>query len=211
MGETLIKICIVEDNEYMREGWSTTLDDEPDLCVIGAYESCEDAFQSSEIGRANVALMDIELPGMSGIEGVRYLREKQPETNVIMATVFDDDRNIFDALCAGAVGYLTKKITPGELCNAIRDAYRGGSPMTPQIARKVIRSLHNTEESESKLSERELQILNQLSTGNSYKTIGEEIYLSVDGVRYHIRNIYRKLQVNNRSEAVAKGLRNRII
>lgn len=211
MGDTLIKICIVEDNEYMREGWSTTLDYEPDLCVLGAYESCENAFKSKEMGRANVVLMDIELPGMSGIEGVRHLREKQPETNVIMATVFDDDRNIFDALCAGAVGYLTKKVTPDELCNAIRDAYRGGSPMTPQIARRVIRSLQNTESSESKLTERELQILKQLSTGNSYKTIGEEIHLSVDGVRYHIRNIYQKLQVNNRSEAVAKGLRNRII
>lgn len=211
MGDTLIKICIVEDNEYMREGWSTTLDYEPDLCVLGAFESCENAFKSKEISRANVVLMDIELPGMSGIEGVRHLREKQPETNVIMATVFDDDRNIFDALCAGAVGYLTKKVTPDELCNAIRDAYRGGSPMTPQIARRVIRSLQNTEVRESKLTERELQILKQLSTGNSYKTIGEEIHLSVDGVRYHIRNIYQKLQVNNRSEAVAKGLRNRII
>jgi len=211
MGNTLIKICIIEDNEYMREGWSTTLDYEPDLCVLGAYESCEDAFKSKEISRSNVVLMDIELPGMSGIEGVRYIREYQPETDVIMATVFDDDRNIFDALCAGAVGYLTKKVTPDELCSAIRDAYRGGSPMTPQIARKVIRSLQNTGESESKLTERELQILRQLSTGNSYKTIGEEIHLSVDGVRYHIRNIYQKLQVNNRSEAIAKGLKNRLI
>ncbi len=195
----------------MREGWQTILDFEPDFCVLGAYNSCESAFESGEINRSNVVLMDIELSGMTGIEGVRYLKIHQPKINVIMATVFDDDRNIFDALCAGAVGYLTKKVSPEELCHAIRDAYRGGSPMTPQIARRVISSLHESPDDETKLNERELQILNQLATGNSYKTIAEEIFLSVDGVRYHIRNIYEKLQVNNRSEAVAKGLKKRII
>lgn len=211
MGETLINICIVEDNQYMREGWATILDFESDFCVLGTYETCESAFQSSEIKRSNVILMDIELPGMSGIEGVRYIRNNQPHTNVIMATVFDDDRNVFDALCAGAVGYLTKKVSPEELCHAVRDAYRGGSPMTPQIARKVIRSLHETQEKDTSLNKREIQILKQLAAGNSYKTIAENIFLSVDGVRYHIRNIYEKLQVNNRSEAVAKSLKKRII
>jgi DNA-binding NarL/FixJ family response regulator len=211
--EELIKIVIVEDNRYMREGWATILDFEQDFVVLDTFESCEEAFESEAISKTNIVLMDIELPGMSGIEGVKYLQNEYPDLPVIMATVFDDDKNVFDALCAGAVGYLMKKVSPEELKKAIRDAHEGGSPMTPNIARKVINTFHGPSEDDAgeQLSERELEILEELAKGKSYAAIGEAVYLSVDGVRYHIRNIYRKLQVNSRSEAVSKGISRRLI
>lgn len=210
--EELIKIVIIEDNRYMREGWTTILDFESDFVVLDAFESCEDAFDSDQMSRADIVLMDIELPGMSGIEGVKHLQQEHPELSVIMATVFDDDKNVFDALCAGAVGYLMKKVSPEELKQAIRDANDGGSPMTPNIARKVIKTFHDPpSKDEEQLNERELEILQQLAKGKSYAAIGKTVFLSVDGVRYHIRNIYRKLQVHSRSEAVSKGFSKRLI
>lgn len=211
--KSLTKIIIVEDNRYMREGWSAILDFENDFMVLGAFETCEDAFESAELSKADILLMDIELPGMSGIEGVKYLQQKHPDINVIMATVFDDDKHVFDALCAGAVGYLMKKVSPEKLKEAIRDACQGGSPMTPNIARKVIQTFHQPvpKDDEENLNERELEILDELAKGKSYAAIGKSVFLSVDGVRYHIRNIYRKLQVHSRSEAITKGLSRRLI
>lgn len=207
----MIRVGIVEDNKYMREGWETFLDYEKDLVVTGSFGSCEDAFKSPLLENIHVMIMDIGLPGMSGIEGVKYLREHHPDISIIMATVFDDDDHIFEALKAGAVGYLEKKVTPDELVNAVRDAHEGGSPITPNIARKVINTFHTTGDLEEELTDRELQILRQLATGRSYAAIGKEIYLSVDGVRHHIRKIYQKLEVHSRSEAIAKGISKRLI
>lgn len=210
----LIKITIIEDNRYMREGWSRILDSEPDFVVLESFESCEEAFDSEVMSRVNIVLMDIGLPGMSGIEGVKYIQKEYPGAVVIIATVFDDDKNVFDAICAGAMGYLMKKVSPEDLKKAIRDANSGGSPMTPDIARKVIRTFHTPTEQEDdseQLNDRELEILEQLAKGKSYAAIGKAVYLSVDGVRYHIRNIYRKLQVHSRSEAVSKGISRRLI
>ncbi|WP_026166551.1 response regulator transcription factor [Gracilimonas tropica] len=207
----MIKVGIIEDNEYMREGWETFIDFEDDLTVIGSFGSCEEAFESEVINKINVAIMDIGLPGMSGIEGVNYMREHHPDVNIIMATVHDDDDHIFDALKAGAVGYLMKKVTPDEMVSAIRDAHNGGSPITPNIARKVIATFQKAADLEEELSEREIQILKELATGRSYAAIGKKIFLSVDGVRHHIRNIYQKLEVHSRSEAIAKGISKRII
>jgi DNA-binding NarL/FixJ family response regulator len=207
----VIKVGIIEDNEYMREGWETFIDHEKDLTVIGTFGSCEEAFESEQINKIDLAIMDIGLPGMSGIEGVKYMREHHPDVNIIMATVHDDDDHIFDALKAGAVGYLMKKVTPDELVHAIRDAQNGGSPITPNIARKVIATFQRAADLEEELSERELQILDQLATGRSYAAIGKKIFLSVDGVRHHIRNIYQKLEVHSRSEAIAKGISKKLI
>ncbi|MDX1638615.1 MAG: response regulator transcription factor [Balneolaceae bacterium] len=209
----LIKIIIIEDNRYMREGWSTILDFEPEFVVLGGFESCEDAFESDLMSKADIVLLDIELPGMSGIEGVEKNQNEYPDLSVIMATVFDDNKNVFDALCAGAIGYLMKKVSPEELRQAIRDASRRGSPMTPNIARKVIYTFHKpvTGNEEEQLNERELEILEQLAKGKSYAAIGNTVFLSTDGVRYHIRNIYRKLQVHSRSEAVSKVISRRLI
>jgi len=206
----VINVGIIEDNRYMRDGWQAFIGSEADLNVVGAFGSCEDAFASDEIKRINLLIMDIGLPGMSGIDGVKYVKKHYPDIVVIMATIFDDDQHIFDALKAGAMGYLEKKVSPDELVAAIRDGWQGGSPITPNIARKVIQSFHSSE-SEEQLTERELQILEKLATGVSYNKIGKEIYLSVDGVRYHIRNIYRKLQVNSRSGAIAKGISRKLI
>jgi DNA-binding NarL/FixJ family response regulator len=206
----LINIGIIEDNKYMRDGWEAFIGSEHDMNVIGTFGSCEEAFASDIMNRVRLMIMDIGLPGMSGIEGVRYVKKHYPEVIVIMATVFDDDQHIFDALKAGAMGYLEKKVSPEELIAAIRDARDGGSPITPNIASKVIRSFHQGD-NEEQLTEREHQILEKLATGVSYHAIGKEIFLSVDGVRYHIRNIYRKLQVNSRSEAIAKGISRKLI
>ncbi len=210
-GGNVIHVGIIEDNRYMRDGWETFIGFEDDLNIVGCYGSCEEAFEDNEtMKRVNLMIMDIGLPGMNGIEGVRYMREHYPDAVVIMASVFDDDQHIFEALKAGAMGYLMKKVGPDELVTAIRDAWQGGSPITPNIARKVISSFQHTS-GEEELSERERQILEKLATGCSYSAIGKDIFLSVDGVRYHIRNIYRKLQVHSRSEAIARGISRKLI
>lgn len=206
--QKLIRVVIIEDNPYMREGWSTILDINSNICVINTYDSCEKALDLENFMHVDVVLLDIGLPGMDGTKGVKKLLEINPKLAVVMATVFEDSKNIFEALRNGAIGYLIKKVTPAELVNAVIAAYRGGSPMSPTIARKVISSF-NPRGSRSKnyeLSDRESEILQLLGEGNSYAAIAKIIYLSVDGVGYHIRNIYRKLQVNNKSEAVAKGI-----
>ncbi len=211
-----IHVMIIEDNRYVRAGWELALQHEDDFIVTGAFGSCEEAFQHPEIEEADVVVMDIGLPGMSGIEGVKYLKEKYPEQTIVMCTVHEDDEQIFEALCAGAVGYLLKRTTPEELIKALREAHRGGSPMTPSVARKVIRSfqrkpLKSFTGEEVSLTEREQQILTLMAQGKSYATIAEEVCLSVDGVSYHVRHIYEKLQVHSRAEAVAQGLKKRLI
>ena len=210
-----IHIVLIEDNVYVREGWEAMLEHSDDLPIVGSYESCEEALQSHSLGKADVALVDIGLSGMSGIEGVAYISERFPAVAVIMCTVYEDEQKIFDALCAGAIGYLLKKTPPEELVKAIREAASGGSPMTPNIARKVIDTFRRPglkhPRAEEELSTQELKILAQLAQGKSYAAIGEQLFLSVDGVRSHIRNIYTKLQVHSRGEAVAKGLTKRLI
>lgn len=204
-------IVIIEDNKYMREGWQTFIDYEEDLQVIATFNSCEDAFRSKDIDDTHLFLMDIGLPGMNGIEGVAYIREHYPEAICVMATVFDDDQHVFDALKAGAIGYLMKKVSPDELIAALRSALDGGSPITPNIARKVIQNLYSKEAKENILTDKEQEILEHLATGRSYNEIAKILFLSVDGIRYHIRNIYEKLQVHSRSEAVSKAINKKMI
>ncbi|EPJ47206.1 MAG: hypothetical protein OFPI_31980 [Osedax symbiont Rs2] len=208
----IIRIGIVEDNPYMREGWEAFLDIEDDMCVVGSFESFEDAWDSKKFQTCDIIIMDIDLPGITGIEGVQKLKKEGLKAEVIMATIFDDDENIFNALKAGAVGYLLKKTSPEDLVIAIRQANEGGSPMTPNIARKIIQTFHiKALPKEDALTGRELEILQELATGRSYAEIGKKVFLSVDGVRHHIRSIYKKLQVHSRSEAVSKGLSRNLI
>jgi DNA-binding NarL/FixJ family response regulator len=213
---SIIKIMIVEDNRFIRSGWEAVIQANKNFNLIGSFPDCETAFNSDIPKKTDLVLMDIGLPGMSGIDGVKYLKEKYPDIIIVMCTVHDDSEEIFQAICAGAVGYLTKKTSPDELIKSLIEAYNGGSPMTPSVARKVISSFQNVKVSEneniiSELTERERQILNLMGQGKSYNTIADEVCLSVDGVYYHIRHIYEKLHVHSRAEAVAQGIKKRLI
>ena len=204
----MISVGIIEDNKFMMEGWSTFINFEKDMRVVTTHGSVESALESGRLSDLDVLILDISLPGMSGTEGIKHIREKNENVAIIMATIHDDDENIFNALKAGAIGYLMKKVTPDLFVQAIRDAFRGESPITPNIARKVIGTFHHPKiMAEFELTEREHQILMELSKGLSYSAIGREIFLSEDGVRHHVRNIYRKLQVNSKAEAVSKGIK----
>ena len=213
---TIIKIMIVEDNRFIRTGWEAVILANINFKLVGSFSDCESAFKSDAPEITDLVLMDIGLPGMSGIEGVKYLKEKYPDIIIVMCTVHDDSDEIFQAICAGAVGYLTKRTSPDELIKSLIEAYNGGSPMTPSVARKVISSFQNVKVSDSEnktseLNEREQQILSLMAQGKSYNAIADEVYLSIDGVYYHIRHIYEKLHVHSRAEAVAEGIKKRII
>lgn len=212
---TATSVIIIEDNPYVREAWGAVVSSDLQLELAGSYGSCEEALSDSRLEHVDIALVDIGLPGMSGIEGIGRLRTRYPKALAIMCTVFEDDNNIFNALCAGAVGYILKKTPPEEILKAIHDARAGGSPMSPAIARKVIESFHVKAGHHSRdlepLTEREQQVLHRLVQGKSYPAIADEIFISVDGVRYHLRHIYEKLQVSNRAEAVARSLRERLV
>jgi DNA-binding NarL/FixJ family response regulator len=210
-----IYISIIEDNPYVRAGWKTALAGEADLLTIGDFESCEAAFNSNRFIDSHVVLLDIELPGISGIEGAKKISEKYPAMHIIMTTMHDDDQHVFDAICAGAVGYLVKTIQPDELIHAVRDVVAGGSPMTPCIARRVLKSFQATPSElaadHEQLTDQEQTVLRHLAEGESYKAIAKAMFLSVDGIRYHIRHIYEKLHVRSRGEAVAKALTENLV
>jgi len=210
-----IWISIVEDNRFIREGWLAALSAVEDFKVIGVHGSCEEALAVKSFTDSQVVLMDIGLPGMSGIEGVRILKERNPDVAVIMCTVYEDDQKIFDALCAGAIGYLLKDVDAAQLVSAIREAVSGGSPMTPAIARRVIATFQkpagSVQHSAHDLTDREREALVLLAEGKSYASIAQQLFLSRDGVISRIRKIYEKLQAHSRGEAVAKGLARGII
>ena len=210
-GTERISVSIIEDNMYVREGWQAALGTASEFRLLGSYPSCEAALEAKDFGDSQVVLMDIGLPGMSGIEGVREIHRRFPDSAIVMCTVHEDDQSVFDSLCAGAVGYLLKRDAPVQLIGALKDAYAGGSPMTPSIARKVLSSFHVASPSDSALSERERQVLDQMALGKSYAAIAHDLFLSVDGVRYHIRHIYEKLQVHSRAQAIAAGLKDKLI
>lgn len=209
----MIKISIIEDNLFARTAWETALSAVEDFLILESFSSCEEALKSEAIKKSNVILLDIGLPGISGIEGAEMLSHTNKNALIIMITIQDDDKSIFGSLQAGAIGYLHKSVSPDELIDAIRLAIKGGSPMTPQIARKVLKSFHKFKPvyNEDMLTEKETNILNLLSEGKSYKRIADEIFLSVDGVKYHIRSIYEKLHVHSRAEAVSIGQKLRIL
>lgn len=209
----MIKIIIVEDNVFARTGWEAALNSESDFVVLETFSSCEEALKADAIKKADIILLDIGLPGISGIEGAEKFSIINSKALIIMITIQDDNKSIFGSLQSGAIGYLHKSVSPEELIDAIRVALKGGSPMSPQIARKVLKSFHKFKPQfeDDRLTPKEEKILNLLAEGKSYKTIAEEIFLSVNGVKYHIRSIYEKLHVNSRAEAVSKGRKMRIL
>jgi DNA-binding NarL/FixJ family response regulator len=205
-----ITVSIVEDNDQLRGTLARVLNRDDGFSCVSQYANAEDAVKDLPQVKPNVVLMDINLPGMNGVECVRQLKKLLPEIQVMMLTVYEDTDNIFNALSAGANGYMLKRTTTKELLEAITEVHRGGSPMTMHIARKVVQSLQQTAPTASpteNLSEREQQVLDHLSHGLMYKEIAEKLGISYETVHTYIRRIYEKLQVRTRTEAVAKFLR----
>lgn len=206
-----ITVSIVEDNDQLRETLARVLSRADGFKFLSQYGNAEDALKGLPEEKPDVVLMDINLPGMNGVECVRQLKPVAPKIQVIMLTVYEDTDNIFNALAAGATGYLLKRTPRAELLEAIREVNQGGSPMTTHIARKVVQSFNRPAPAASapteSLSEREQQVLDCLSQGFLYKEIAEKLGISYETVHTYIRRIYEKLQVRTRTEAVAKFLR----
>jgi len=204
-----IAVSIVEDNEKLRTTLARVLNRADDFKCVSQYGSAEDALKDLPQVKPEVVLMDINLPGINGVECVRQLKKAMPSIQVMMLTVYEDTENIFDALAAGASGYMLKRTSSRELLEAIKEVHRGGSPMTAHIARKVVQSFQKNAPAQpaENLSEREQQVLDLLSQGLMYKEIAEKLAISYETVHTYIRRIYEKLQVRTRTEAVAKFLR----
>lgn len=202
-----IKIVILEDDTEVRNGLIEILTNLPNFIVLEAYSNAEDFINQIPDLIPDIVIIDIGLPGMSGIECVKKLKPLYPKMLFLMWTVFDDDEKIFDALCAGASGYILKNNTPENILQAIQDIAQGGSPMSANIARKVVASFHQKTVSKQELTKREMEMLELLSKGYRYKEIADKLFISIDTVRTHIRNIYEKLHVNSKLEAVNKVFR----
>jgi DNA-binding NarL/FixJ family response regulator len=212
----MIKVAIIEDNNTIREGLAALINGTSGYSCVASFDDCESFLSKLDKLGVDVVLMDIGLPGMSGIDGIAKAKKIKPELNILMLTVYEDSQSVFKALCAGACGYLVRKTPPSRLLEAIKDANEGGAPMSSLIARQVINVFRQTqgkisEEKETELSAREIEVLTSLSDGNNYQEIAGRLFIAVDTVRHHIKNIYRKLHVHSQSEAVAKAIRKGII
>ncbi len=205
-----ITVSIVEDSDQLRGTLARVISRAEGFRCVSHYATAEAALESLPNDRPDVVLMDINLPGMNGVECVRQLKQRLPDTQVVMLTVYEDTENIFNALAAGASGYLLKRTSSAELLAALRDVQRGGSPMTTHIARKVVQSFQKAGASPQpaeNLSAREQEVLDFLSQGFLYKEIADKLGISYETVHTYVRRIYEKLQVRTRTEAVAKFLR----
>lgn len=200
-----IKVIIVEDDSEIRNGLTQLINNASGYKCIASFSDAVSFLEKNDELDADVVLMDINLPYMSGIDCIKKLRKKNFKLNVIILSIYEDDDNIFEALKSGAQGYLLKKTPVDEILKSIKDVIKGGSPMTGQIARRVVQSFHQKPSEFEKLSEREQEILVMLSKGYRYKDIGDKMFISIETVRTHIRNIYEKLQVHSRTEALLKA------
>ena len=211
-----IRVTVFDDHPVIRDNIEMLVDAEDDMICTGMFPDCTDLERKIEKSNPDVIIMDIQMPGMNGIEGVKQIKKNFPAAKILMQTVFEDEQRIFDSICAGASGYILKKSSAEEIVKAIRDTYAGGSPMTPTIAMKVLekfRADHKTagNENDFGLSDREKEILALLSKGKSYKMIADELKISFYTVDSHIRKIYEKLHVHSMTEAVDKARRSRLI
>ena len=209
-----IKVAIIEDRREIRDGLAMLISGTEGFRCTGGYRSMEDALAKIGFDRPDLALVDIGLPGMSGIEGMRILKESYPEMLLLVLTIYDDDDRIFEAMCAGASGYLLKKTPPARLLQCLQEAVAGGAPISPEVAKRVItvfRDIRPPEKAEYDLTPHETRLLKLLVEGHNYKTAASELKVSVHTVSFHLRSIYDKLQVHSKSEAVAKALRNRLV
>ena len=212
----MIQVAIFEDNKHLRETFQLLLETSPGYSCTGAYADCRDLLPKLEACPCDIVLMDIEMPGMNGIEATKKIKEKFPGVLVLIQTVFFDDEYIFNAICAGASGYILKSTSPSGYLEAIADVKAGGSPMTPGIARRVLELFKvNLQPQENNntyhLTNQEKKVLQQLVEGKSYKLAAAELFVSVDTVKTHVRNIYAKLHVHSGTEAVSKALRDKLV
>lgn len=214
----IIKVIIFEDHPALRESLSQLVQSMPNMQFCGAYPDCTEALESIAKHQPHVVLMDIDLPGLSGIEGARQIKAKYPEVDILMVTVYEDENRIFEALCAGASGYLLKKAPISEIIEAIQSVQEGGAPMSPSIARKVLKFFQLSAaqvipqpQPEYDLTTRESEILGWLVKGHSYKMISDACDVSINTIRAHLKKIYRKLHVHSMSEAVAKAIRENLV
>lgn len=207
----MVRLIIYEDKDTLRESLRLMLGSMDGLQVVAAFNNCDTVEQDTRQLKPDVVLMDIDMPGHNGIYGVEKIKEINPDVNVIMHTVFDDDEKIFASLEAGADGYLLKSTSSVKLFEAIKDVTLGCAPISPGVAKRVLQAFHNKPKQSFDLSQREQQILQLLVDGYTYKRIAAECFIAMDTVRTHLKNIYAKLQVNTGKEAITKALKYRIV
>jgi DNA-binding NarL/FixJ family response regulator len=209
-----IRVAIIEDQREIREGLRFLIDGTAGYRCTGAFASMEEALPAVRPGFADVVLCDIGLPGMSGIDGMRFLKERDPELRLVALTVYEDEDRVFQALCAGASGYLLKNTPPARLLERLQEVMSGGAPLSPEVATSVValfKQFRPPHQAEYHLTPHEVRLLNLLAEGHSYKTAAATLGSSVNTVAFHMKSIYLKLQVHSKSEAVAKALRRRIV
>lgn len=209
-----VKVAVIEDDRKIRECLAIMIDGSEGFRCTGGFRTMEAALD--QIGRdlPDVGLVDVGLPGMTGIEGIRLLKERYPQLTLLMYTVYDDDERIFEALCAGASGYLLKKTPPTRLLECLKEAVSGGAPMSPEVAHKVIklfRDIHPPEKPDEQLTPHEIRLLTLFADGHNYKTAAAELGVTTHTISFHLQRIYDKLHVHSKTEAVARALRTRII
>ena len=212
--DTQIRVAIIEDQHEVREGLAVLINGTPGFRCIGNFRTMEDALRALSSQLPDVVLTDIGLPRMSGTDGIRILKERYPDLPIVALTVYDHEGEIFNALCAGANGYLLKNTPPARLLECLREVLQGGAPMSPEVARRVVRLFREfrpPERAEHNLTQQETELLKLLIEGHNYKTAATELSISINTVKFHLKNIYEKLQVHSKSEAVVKALRDKII
>ncbi|HRN36480.1 MAG TPA: response regulator transcription factor [Flavobacteriales bacterium] len=211
-----IRVIAFDDSKDLREMLRLLVDAQPDMVCVAVHPDLSQMMRDIDAAKPDVIVMDIQMPGMNGIEGVKAIRTRWPQARILMQTVFEDDAKVFDAICAGASGYILKTASMDEVVKAIRDVYQGGAPMTPSIATKILACFRRMEavpgaSMDYNLSDREREVLGLLVKGKSYKMIAAELAISFHTVNSHIRNIYDKLHVGNCTEAVSKALKDGLV
>ncbi len=209
MGYFRKRVTIIEDNDEIREGYSFIINSLKNYYVINAYTNCEDALKNLTKDHPDIVIMDLELPGMTGIEGTFEIKKLRPTTDIIVNTVFESNKLVFDALCAGATGYLTKNSEDFELIKALDTVSAGGAPMSTHIAKMVVSSFQINPK--SPLTTRETEVLKLVAEGKSYSTIAKELFIAKETAKTHIKNIYNRLHVNNKADAIAQAKKDRLI
>lgn len=202
-------VVIIEDNIPLGQAYKSIIDDEAAYNVVAVYDNCEAAIANLSVDLPDIVLMDIELPKMNGVQGTKKIKALYPKTEIIIITVFEHSKIVFDALCAGASGYLTKKATKLQLLNALDEVLQGGAPMSINVAKMVVQSFRLS--ASSILSERETEVLQLLAQGKSYNSVAEALFISVNTIRFHVKNIYEKLQVCTKEDAINKANKERLI